>query len=647
MATSPQLMQPSVRNKPQPDAKPAPARSMVVPCLLPALASGALLWMCYHPLSWGWLGWVGLVPLLCLVRSERRPRAVYFAAWAGGMLFFVPALQWMRVADAAMYATWILLAIYCALYFPLAVYFTRVLERRTRLPLAITLPAVWVGLEYIRAFFLTGFPWYFLAHSQHEFLTIIQVTDLGGTFAVSLLVVAVNALVFDVLYQFSEARALFQLRSPPPGSRTFGDDWPALGDAFIASWRRGVMIDAFAVGVLLIAAYLYGGWRLGQDMPRSGPVVALLQGNLDQRIRNAAHELPEDEREAARIRFQNFQDAVLKVGREYDPLCKLADRCEPHPDLFIWPETSYPHPWVESAPDLPADGDAVWRSTREWFRDRELENRQRFHDVFKSFSMPGRPFNTPQLLGIGTRILDKDRKERLYNSALLLNGHGNPDGRYDKMHRVPFGEYVPLRDWLPFMNWFSPYDFDYSIRSGEKFTRFAVDDYRFGVLVCFEDTDPSLARHYVDTEDDGPPVDFLVNISNDGWFNGTSEHEEHLAVSRFRAIECRRAMVRSVNMGISAVIDGSGRVLKATRANPPDEPLPIWYVGGEFGPQSMPHAEWASFKKVSGVLVAAVPLDKRFSVYAYAGDWLPGLCWLLIAIATVGTWVYTRFRPAS
>jgi apolipoprotein N-acyltransferase len=243
--------------------------------------------------------------------------------------------------------------------------------------------------------------------------------------------------------------------------------------------------------------------------------------------------------------------------------------------------------------------------------------------------------------------LDAQRKDRKYNSALLLNNKSNPDGRYDKIHRVPFGEYVPLRDWLPFMNWFSPYNYDYSLTAGDKFTRFTMDGYRFGVVICYEDTDPSLARHHVNTEDDGPPVDFLVNISNDGWFDGTSEHEEHLAVSRFRAIECRRAMVRSVNLGISAVIDGNGRVLKATRANPPEEPLPIWYVGGEFGQQSMPHSEWASFKKVSGVLVAAVPLDKRFSVYAYAGDWLPGLCWLLIAIATVGTWIYARFRSAA
>ena len=196
------------------------------------------------------------------------------------------------------------------------------------------------------------------------------------------------------------------------------------------------------------------------------------------------------------------------------------------------------------------------------------------------------------------------------------------------MHRVPWGEYVPLKDWLPFMSWFTPYDFDYGIQQGEKFTRFPLaGKYQFGVLICYEDTDPFLAREYVRPSEDGPAVDFLVNISNDGWFDGSAEHEEHLAVSRFRAIECRRAMVRAVNMGISAVIDGNGRVLKP-------RPLlgmatPVWVVPGRDWDrvEELPVSQWHQFKKVAGVLKAAVPIDGRFSFYAYAGDWLPIGCW--------------------
>src|SRR5207302_726194 len=70
------------------------------------------------------------------------------------------------------------------------------------------------------------------------------------------------------------------------------------------------------------------------------------------------------------------------------------------------------------------------------------------------------------------------------------------------------------------------------------------------------------ARQYGVNHPDGRAVDFLVNISNDGWFDGSCEHEEHLALCRFRAIEARRSVARSVNMGISAIIDSNGRVQK-------------------------------------------------------------------------------------
>ncbi len=637
MASNQPLMETTAsasRTHPAKAVAAAQPRTCPLPCLLPAMVSGGMLWACYHPLSVGWLAWVALVPLLTLVRSQARPRNVYFAAWAGGGVFFVAALQWMRVADPRMFWTWFALAFYCSLYFPLAIWLTRVLDRRTPLPLVVSFPAVWVALEYVRTYALTGFPWYFLAHSQHDYLTIIQVTDLGGAYAVSVLVAVVNALAFDLLYQFPGVRGWLLLRAPQPEARTFGDDWPGLGEAFLAQWRRGLLVETIGAALLVAGAYVYGGWRLGTEPTRQGPVVALLQGNLDQRIRNDAHELAGDEATAEKRRQEHFKAAVLKIGNEYQTLCKLAARCRPQPDIFIWPETSDPLGWVEVSRDLPVnDVPLVWR-------DAEQAQRERLREEFRAFK-------TPQLLGIGTRFLDSQKKQRLYNSALLVTADGNIDGRYDKMHRVPFGEYVPLREWLPFMNWFAAYDYDYSIRPGEEFTRFALDQYRFGVLICFEDTDPSLARQYVRGASGAPPVDFLVNISNDGWFDGTSEHEEHLAVSRFRAIECRRALVRSVNMGISAVIDGSGRVLKPQTANA-GEPTPIWYVQAGTGVVSpLPDAQWASFKRTAGVLVAAVPIDDRFSLYALAGDWLAWLCGLVVGAGTAGAWLYRRFRPAT
>jgi apolipoprotein N-acyltransferase len=203
------------------------------------------------------------------------------------------------------------------------------------------------------------------------------------------------------------------------------------------------------------------------------------------------------------------------------------------------------------------------------------------------------------------------------------------------MNLVPFGEFVPFRHTFPWMQNFTPYENDYSCTPGEAFTRFeftaaapgkrdeANEDqlYRFGVLICYEDSDPTMARQYNPWARTGEPVDFLVNISNDGWFNGSEEHEQHLAIARFRAVECRRTLLRAVNMGISAVIDPDGRIKE----------MPNFAEEG-----------WAASKQVAGTVTADIPLDTRGSMYAALGDWLPLLCWLLMATLLLNGWVRRR-----
>src|SRR5262249_7589550 len=130
----------------------------------------------------------------------------------------------------------------------------------------------------------------------------------------------------------------------------------------------------------------------------------------------------------------------------------------------------------------------------------------------------GSKYRTHILLGMNADSFTHDVTKPSYlhfNTALLVRPDSTVGGRYDKIHRIPFGEYVPLRDWLPFLERFTPYDHDYSIRAGEALTRFALGDYHFGVLTCYEDTDPFLARQYGTEGKDGPAVDFLINQSND------------------------------------------------------------------------------------------------------------------------------------
>ena len=548
--------------------------------LAAALVSSGLLWLSYFPVNCGWLGWIALVPLLFLVQSTVRPWRIYLAAWISGLAFYWPVLQWLRVADPMMYYTWGALATYCSLYVPLAIWLVRRFEHGTRLPLVVTVPVVWTALDFFRANFmggfattilgttqhdyLGGFAWYFLGHTQHDFLPIIQIADLAGAYGVTFVVVAVNALVFELLCSWPMLRRTLSLaeRQCYRGPR----DWV---------WQTA------AIALLVGVTFIYGAWRLGQSEFEQGPRLALIQGNLEQRIRNAAP--------------LGGQDIARTIYRHYEKLSDDAIAGQSTPQLIVWPETSFPGSW----PLLGTGVDAGQLS---------LERRKEAEVARESAIKLAYRWKTDILLGTQTEVFSGDDPARIYNSALLIEKTGRAGARYDKIHRVPFGEYVPFHRALPWLNTFAPYDYDYSVQAGEQWTRLPLGKFHFGVIICYEDTDPMLARQYVRTDRGEPAVDFLINISNDGWFSGTAEHEQHLAICRFRAVECRRAVARAVNMGISAVIDGNGRIV------------------------ALPAATWGESKKIAAVLAADVPLDRRSSLYAVWGDWLPVGCWLFIGL---------------
>ncbi len=479
---------------------------------LAALTTAGLLWLSFFPVDCGWLAWFALVPFLVLARSTARPRWVYLSAWIGGLAFYFPALQWMRVADPRMYFTWIFVAVYCSLYFPIALRIVRFFDRRAGLLLVLTLPVVWTALEYVRTWAFTGFSWYLLGHTQHDFLPVIQFADLTGAYGVTFLVAAVNAVLFEALYRWEWFRVRFA-----------GIDAPAPRPL------KTMLIQAGVVAAIVVAAIGYGKWRLSQDDFPVGPRIALIQGSVPQQIRNDLNMS-----ELMACHFIALTDLAAKQK----------------PNLIVWPETSNPDGWCATAPAAPASVPSGWDAKIKAGRSEMRE--------------AARLWKTNVLFGLNASVFEADGHVHQYNSALLLGRDGNAQGRYDKIHCVPFGEYVPLRDEFPWMQRFAPYDdYDYSVSPGRAETRFTLDQgtarpYTFGVVICYEDTDAERALPYVGGS---APVDFVLNISNDGWFDGTSEHDEHLAICRFRAIECRRSVARAVNMGISALIDGNGRVV--------------------------------------------------------------------------------------
>jgi len=582
------------------------------------LASAVLLRVSFPVPGWHALAWVALVPWLVVVRSGSGREAVWGSV-AMGLVASLLGLSWQLLVTVV---GGVLLAGYVGLYFVLFAWLVRVARARLRQPFVLAAPLVWVGCEYLRSFALTGFPWYFVGHTQVPVRALVQVSDLLGAYALSFVVVAANAWV---------AEAIVAWRARPRG-------WPRLaaGAAFVAA--------------LVGAAAGYGAWRLPRVSSREGPRVAIVQANVPQEIKNV-------------VTAESVADITMKHVRT---TCELAAGPGGEAlDLVVWPETmiQWPLNWLH-APGYPDPGPELAKAaarhgvalppgaTRHfhgllwWLADRMgcpvlvgahtkvgrdgtltaphdgtvdrlapdgivLSGRPYPLPVDEdplTGETPGRVFHVRQ----GDRVAEGDPVVTYdsvpHNSAYLFRpgGQGGPMERYDKIHLVPFGEYVPLDEYLAFLLVAVPYRKGF--QPGRRAVLMEVAGSRFGVLICFEDVFPRLVRRFV-VRQDGGGADFLINISNDGWFKGSHELDQHLAMCRLRAVEFRTGIVRCCNTGISAIIDPDGSI------------------------QTIVRDERGRRKNVHGAAIGRVRLRAELTFYARHGDLLGQGCLAITAVA--------------
>jgi apolipoprotein N-acyltransferase len=203
------------------------------------------------------------------------------------------------------------------------------------------------------------------------------------------------------------------------------------------------------------------------------------------------------------------------------------------------------------------------------------------------------------------------------NTAYFFDQKGNMDDslgkRYDKIHLVPFGEFIPFKKSLPFLyrilvSLGPKYYEDYELQPGDEnaLTVFnlasAKGNWRFVTPICFEDIDANICRAmFRPTDGGGKRADFLVNLTNDGWFKA-NENNMHLQASIFRCIENRAPMVRSVNTGISGFIDSTGR------------------TGHLLSPRT---AGWSAQQLM---------IDRRVTFYTRFGDWFAAMCLVVMVL---------------
>jgi len=151
------------------------------------------------------------------------------------------------------------------------------------------------------------------------------------------------------------------------------------------------------------------------------------------------------------------------------------------------------------------------------------------------------------------------------NTALFYTPKGKIVGQYLKIHLVPFGEYVPYEGIIPWPNFIVPKDKGSYGIPGKKFTLFGIDGSKFGVLICWEIVFPELFREFVKNG-----ANFMINVTNEGWFGKTAAPYQMAAVNVFRAVENRIAVARAANTGISCFIDPYGRITGRVKNNDTD-----------------------------------------------------------------------------
>ncbi len=463
--------------------------------LIFAGASGILFFLSFplpHGLSLGFVGWFCLFGLFFALENT-SPKRAFLLGLVFGLLGFLGILYWVpysMIVYAGMSKVWAYLALfllalimagYYAIfalgYQQIKLFCEKHFSKFPYLALLVFACALWISLEYLRAYFpFGGFPWALLGLSQYKFLSLIQLAELGGVWMVSAVVFLGNFSLYALIRSRKKERILL----------------PVL--FFL------ILFLSAGFGKLRIKQIE----RLFESTTKLQ--VGIVQPNIDQSIKWS----PE------------FFWAELE--KQIQLTKSLGEK-----DLIIWPEasiTTYFNIYWQVVPRL-----------------KEKLSQFGCYLLFGSVSKESN----------GQRI-------NYYNSAFLLAPFGKKVlGRYDKIHLVPFGEYVPMQKILFWVDAIAG-GATGNTTAGREFTIFDAGRFKIACVICYELIFPSLVRKFVKQG-----AELMSTITNDAWFGATSAPYQHFVNMVFRAVENRVYFLRSANTGISGVVDPCGKII--TKSN--------------------------------------------------------------------------------
>lgn len=545
------------------------------------LLGAALLTAAFAPVDQFYLAWVGLVPWLVVLRHTRSPYSAFFWSWLAGTFFFIANMWWMAaVTVPGMIGLMALLGLYWG-FAGIIIWTARLLRPAvptTLLPYSLLqsplvrlllLAAVWTATaEWFRGTWpWHGLPWLYLGYTQTPALWVCQIADITGVLGVSFVMAAFNGWV-----------ALW-----------------VLNRLSLANLRRSL------IGALLMVVGVlgYGIYRTHTERLVAGPRVLVVQPNYPQSNTGA--------KGASLEQMLEFHEGTTRKALQHDP----------NVDLVVWSETMLPplNPFAREH----------WSGR---IMDQAMMQTSNLAFDFHVGILSGGEFWG----AVGSDGMAADTQNVSYffdRSGMLSNDI------YRKIHLVPFGEFIPFKKSFPplyrLMVRLGPPDLaNYQLTPGNEndLTVFtlqrpgtppATPPWKFATPICFEDIDADLCARMIRPEihNGSKRADFLINITNDGWF-AANENAQHLQAAVFRSIENRVPMARSVNTGISGFIDPLGRVTGTIAA------------------------------RTAGTSTRQMWLDKRVTVFTRAGNWLAWVCaGVTVLLAILATITHIRRRRAE
>jgi apolipoprotein N-acyltransferase len=487
------------------------------PSWFASVLSGFLLVACFPKLSIHPLVWIALLPLLLALAGESSLRRAFGWAYLSGAIYFAGGFYWfvevmrqygglsMGLAVTGLAAFVVVFSVFFGA-FGLAV---GTLARKSPAGALLASPFLWVAMEVARTYFITGFPWNLLGYGVAS-AGLRQVASVTGVYGLSFLAAATSALAAWVILCWR-----------PRLWRKDSEGWGTIG-VWVQSRQARWPSLALACWVALL---LVGNWALAPPAPTQGPDLAVLvQPNvpLDEQAASAWEPWvnPSKLNQLVDMSLQALAGAERKEGLRPDGQGRPGLGVPP---LIIWAENPAPFYFTRD----PIFRGAVERMARQ----------------------------ASAYVVVNTVIPIDTGRPRITNSAVVLDPQGRQILQYDKMHLVPFGEYVPAWAFPDMIGKITTEAGNFV--PGASYGVAPTPRGALGVFICYEDIFPQLVRRVTLA---GAKV--LVNISNDAWFGRSSAALQELEMARLRAIENRRYLLRATNDGITVMIDPYGRVEK-------------------------------------------------------------------------------------